>query len=103
MGRVSLLLLSDDELLAPFRGMFDPALLLGTTTAGGPDREVEVLPKSFILLVLTTLLFLTRAGSFPVECKVVLGFGTSSFLIPRASLLTRPVGRIWRLFAEPPP
>ena len=99
-AHVSLLLLSDEELFAPLLGKLVPALLFGTTTAG-TDLEVDAFPKSFILLVFTTLVFLTLAGSFPVLGKVILGFGTSSFLIPRASLVALEL--VGLISADPSP
>ena len=85
-GHVSLLLLSDEELLAPLFCTFGPVLLFGTTTAG-TDLEVDGFPKSFILLLFMTLVFFTLAGPLPASGKVILGFGTSSFLIPRGSFV----------------
>lgn len=72
--QVSLLLLSDEELL--FLPMAAADFLFGTTTDGGPGLEV-VFPKSFMLFCLVVLLTFTLAGSLPES--VIFGLGTSSF------------------------
>ena len=86
VDQVSVLLLSEEELFVV--GAIAPGLLFGTTTAG-TDMAVLVVafPKSFMLFDFVTLVFFTLAGSFPAADSVILGFGTSSFLIPRAPLL----------------
>jgi len=84
VDQVSVLLLSEEELFVA--GAIAPGLLFGTTTAG-TDMAVVAFPKSFMLFDFVTLVFFTLAGSFPAAESVILGFGTSSFLIPRAPLL----------------
>ena len=79
VDQVSVLLLSEEELFVA--GAIAPGLLFGTTTAG-TDMAVVAFPKSFMLFDFVTLVFFTLAGSFPAAESVILGFGTSSFLIP---------------------